>query len=73
MSGQSRKHSAFEAALNILIGYVIAYIASFYALQILGNPISHNENFWLTNIMTVVSFVRSYYIRRFFNWLHTER
>ncbi len=68
--GQSKAHSALEAIINIVVGYGIGYAGSYFAIRLLGYPISHTENFILTNIMTVISFVRSYYLRRLFNFMH---
>lgn len=68
--GQSKTHSALEAAINIAVGYLIGYVSSYYAIRLMSYPISHVENFMLTNLMTVISFVRSYCLRRFFNYVH---
>ncbi len=68
--GQSKAHSALEAVLNIVIGYGVGYASGYFAIRLLGYPISHTENFILTNFMTAISFVRSYYVRRLFNFMH---
>lgn len=66
---QTRLGSFVEAWANVIIGFGIQYTASYYALHALGLPISGSTNFVLAVIMTVVSLIRSYLLRRFFNKL----
>jgi len=68
--GQSRRHSAIEAILNILIGIGVAYCAQLIVFPWFGIFISHSANLGITLIFTVVSFIRSYFVRRLFNKLH---
>lgn len=68
--GQSKAHSALESIVNIVVGYALGYAGSYFAIRLMNYPISHAENFMLTNFMTVISFVRSYYLRRLFNAAH---
>ena len=70
--GQSKLHSALESTINIVVGYGVGYASGYFAIRLLGYPISHTETFMLTNFMTVISFVRSYYLRRFFNFMHVR-
>jgi hypothetical protein len=63
---QSRTMSAIEAVANIIVGIGVAYAGAWYALQWLGVEISRDQNLALTAIMTVISFVRQYGLRRIF-------
>lgn len=68
--GQSRKVSFLESFLNILIGISVAFAANAYFLPLFGFSISIEQNLYLTIIYTCISFIRSYFVRRFFNKLH---
>jgi hypothetical protein len=64
---QSRLGSFVEACINVLIGFTINYIANLFVLPIFGFYISLENNFYMGLIYTVISVVRSYCIRRWFN------
>jgi len=68
--GQSRRHSAIEAILNIFIGIGVAYCAQLIVFPWFDIHISHSANLGITLIFTIVSFIRSYFVRRLFNKLH---
>ena len=70
--GQSKRHSAVEALLNILIGIGVAYSAQLIVFPLFDIYISHSANLGITLIFTAVSFVRSYFVRRLFNYLHLK-
>lgn len=67
---QTRTQSAIEAAMNILIGYGISMTANFLIFPLFGWEISLSQNLTLGVIYTGISFVRSYLLRRFYNWRH---
>ncbi len=68
---QTRRQSAIESCVNIGSGMVIAWsVTQFLAWSKLFGleiHISPGSNIVLTIILTVVSAVRSYYWRRYFN------
>ena len=72
---QSKKHSAFEAVQNIVVGIGIAYLANAFILpQVLGIKLHVSDNMIITAFFTVISFIRSYCLRRFNNWIiHREK
>lgn len=67
---QTRTQSAIEAAMNILIGYGISMTANFLIFPLFGWNISLSQNLTLGVIYTGISFIRSYLLRRFYNWRH---
>ena len=69
MSHQTRLGSFVEAWANVLVGIGVAYTANMLVFPVIGLQISHSQNIILTLVMTVVSLVRSYLLRRFFNKL----
>jgi hypothetical protein len=67
---QSRVMSFVESAINILVGFGISLTAQMVFLPMIGVPINHTQNFIFAGIMTVISFARSYLLRRIFEFLH---
>lgn len=66
---QSRKGSLIEACINVVIGYGISFTANAVVLPLYGFHISITQNLSIGAIFTVISIVRSYIIRRYFNKL----
>ena len=64
---QSKKSSLIESTLNIVSGSCIAFtVTQLGSIVDLWN-ISPSKNLLLTFILTVISFIRSYFWRRIFN------
>lgn len=70
MSGQSKRMSLTETLLNVAIGYGIACSAQAVVFPWFGIHVPLHTNLSIGAIFTVISIVRSYALRRFFNWLH---
>lgn len=70
MSKQSKKHSVFESIINTIIGLVSSYVVQLIVFPLYGIKISHSTNLQITLIFFIISFTRSYLIRRAFNKLH---
>ena len=64
---QSRKGSFIEALTNVVIGYTISFMANAVILTHYGFHITTAQNLQIGVWFTVVSLVRSYLIRRYFN------
>lgn len=64
---QSRTHSAMEAVANVAISMVIGLATQLVMFPALGIPVSIDQNLIILAVMTVVSLVRSYCLRRLFN------
>lgn len=64
---QTRLGSLIEVCINILIGFSINWIANMYILPLYGFAITGGQAFSMGLIFTVISVVRSYVIRRWFN------
>ena len=64
---QTRKQSATEATLNILIGYLVAVISQMVIFPLVGVQASIKQNIVIGVLFSLVSFARSYLIRRWFN------
>lgn len=64
---QSRYQSFIEALLNVLIGYVVALASQLLIFPLFGIKVSFAENPLIGGYFTIISIVRSYAIRRWFN------
>lgn len=71
---QTRRSSLVEALCNIFTGLVVAFVATqFFAFIVPGMTITIGTNIALTTVLTVISILRSYLWRRFFNYLTHKR
>jgi len=66
---QTRLGSIAEAWANIAVGFSINYCANLLIFPLFGMHISPGNNFLLGLIYTVISLIRSYVLRRWFNGL----
>ena len=64
---QTKLESLIEAGLNILIGITVSFIANLIVLPAFGYPVTIVDGLGISLVFTVISLVRSYVIRRFFN------
>lgn len=73
MSGQSRKASLAEVITNIGTGSLLGMILNYYVLPLWGYTVSVADAFGIGLLYSAISFVRSYFFRRVFNWLTFRR
>lgn len=64
---QSRLGSLYESIINVVIGFVISFAANAVILPAMGFEISVTQNLVIGLAYTVISIVRSYCVRRWFN------
>lgn len=64
---QSKLGSFVESLINICIGFFINFSANMLVLPMIGFHISASQNLFIGMIYTVISVIRSYAIRRWFN------
>lgn len=65
---QSRVMSGAEALANTLIGYAVSLAATAIVLPLFGYAISAADAVGISVAFTAISLVRSYALRRVFNW-----
>jgi hypothetical protein len=65
---QSRKASMLEATANIAIGYLVAIAAQAIILPLFGFHATLTEHAQIAGLFTAISLIRSYLLRRMFNW-----
>ena len=66
---QTKLGSFVEAWANIVVGFSINWCANLLILPLYGFKISGGQAFSIGLIFTVISLVRSYVLRRWFNGL----
>lgn len=64
---QTRLQSFIESLINVAIGYGVAVVTQIVVLPRFGLNPSLHDNLAIGGVFTVVSIVRSYCIRRWFN------
>ena len=70
---QSRLQSLLEALANIAIGYLVALGAQLLIFPLFSVHIPMSSHLSIGILFTLVSLVRSYALRRLFNYLHRSR
>ena len=64
---QTRLSSFIEAIINVAIGFVINFTANMFIFPLFGFHITPGANLLMGLIYTLISVVRSYAVRRWFN------
>lgn len=64
---QTKKHSLLESLLNTLVGFLISLLVQLLIYPMLNIPVTLFENVIITSVFTIVSIIRGYIIRRYFN------
>lgn len=64
---QSKKESFIETLTSVFIGWLIGVILNILVLPLFDYNITVIDSLWVSLIFTVVSVIRGYVIRRFFN------
>lgn len=64
---QTKKQSLSESITNIIIGYIVALISQLIVFPVVGVESTFSQNIKISLYFTVISLVRSYVIRRYFN------
>ena len=67
---QTKLQSFMEANSNTFAGMLISYAASFLIYPALGMGGTATTYVVATTFFTLLSIVRNYLVRRFFNWRH---
>ena len=64
---QTRLQSLIESVMNISIGYLVALGSQLLIFPMFDIHVSLTTNMWIGAWFTLISLVRSYVIRRWFN------
>jgi hypothetical protein len=63
--------SLVESCANVAIGYIVAVLAQVLVFPFFHIHVAFSDQLLIGVIFTVISLLRSYFIRRFFNWIHS--
>lgn len=66
---QTRTQSLIEAAANVVVGYLVALASQLLVFPLFGIHVPFSSNLAIGAWFTVISLVRSYVLRRWFNGL----
>ena len=69
---QGRAISALEAFANMLLGWLVALATQLLVFPVMGLSVTVAQHLGIGAAFTAVSFLRSYYLRRLFEWLATR-
>lgn len=69
---QTRLQSLCETLSSIGVGFVLALGLQILLARLYHAPLSLQTNLEWTVWFTLLSIIRSYAMRRFFNWLHSK-
>lgn len=69
---QSKRGSLFEACINVVVGLCIALPAQSFYFYMNNIEVPLSANVGLAAWMTAVSILRSYTLRRYFNYKTTK-
>ena len=64
---QSKMESIIETLTNVGIGWLISFIANMLVLPLFGYNINLTDGVLISIIFTIISIVRGYVVRRWFN------
>ena len=64
---QSKKESFIETLASVFVGWIIGVILNMLVLPLFDYNITVIDSLWVSLIFTVVSVIRGYITRRFFN------
>ena len=64
---QTKKQSLIESITNVLIGYIVAVISNAAILPLFGVNLAFSDSMLIGVWFTVISLIRGYCVRRYFN------
>lgn len=67
---QTRRQSMIETAASVAIGYLVALASQLAIFPLFGIHATMSDNLLIGAWFTVISIIRGYLVRRFFNRLH---
>lgn len=67
---QSKTQSAVEVIASTALAFAVSLFAASIIYPLYGMPVTISTNLQVTLWFTVISIVRSYLSRRFFNWIN---
>lgn len=66
---QLKRHSFLESIINVMVGYGIALLSQVIIFPFFNIKVTLKENILIGIFFTAISIIRSYFLRRIFNYL----
>lgn len=70
--GQSRKMSAVETTISVVVGYVLTVLIQYLVYPLFGISVPAREAFAISALIVLIAFVKNFTVRRVFNLLHVK-
>lgn len=70
---QSKLESLVEAFVSTAVAYGVSVLAQIYIMPLYGATLTLSQNIQIVGIFTVISFIRTYWVRRMFERFHRWR
>jgi hypothetical protein len=67
---QTKVQSVIEVVINVVSGYLLCILVQLVAYPFYGIQISLEDNIQLATLFLVMSLLRNYFWRRFWNHMH---
>jgi hypothetical protein len=67
---QTKFQSLVESMTGVAIGYVVAVLSQLLIFPLFGIKTSMTDNLLIAGYFTIISIIRSYLVRRWFNKRH---
>ena len=64
---QTKRQSLIETLTSVFVGWLIGVILNLTVLPLFNYNITVTDSLWVSLIFTVISVIRGYLIRRYFN------
>jgi len=64
---QSKKQSVFESVTQTIIGLATSIVGQLVIYPLMGIPVTFSQNLIITAVFFIVSMIRGYLVRRYFN------
>jgi ABC-type maltose transport system permease subunit len=69
---QTKKQSFIESLINVTVGFLVAIISLHIIFPLLGIENHSGKNTLITIYLTILSILRNYVLRRYFNRRHYQ-
>lgn len=70
---QTKLQSMIETCVSIAVGLVVSLLSQLIIFPLLGIHTTLGTNIQIVLYFTVISVIRSYWVRRYFNWRHRNQ
>ena len=70
---QTKLSSLVESLVNVFVGLLISFASQLIIFRAYGIALDLHQNLEIVAWFTLVSVIRSFFVRRLFNWFHHKK